>query len=84
VQKNSYWKLRELSLTYTFPESISKKFACQRLQLSAFGRDLFYFHKTVKEWDAEASDGMNWLYQSILGGSTATTRTFGFSLRASF
>ena len=84
VQKNSYWKLRELSLTYTFPESISKKFACQRLQLSAFGRDLFYFHKTVKDWDAEASDGMNWLYQSILGGSTATTRTFGFSLRASF
>ena len=84
VQKNSYWKLRELSLSYTLPKAISQKFACQRLQLSVFGRNLFYFHKSVKEWDAEASDGMNWLYQSILGGSTATTRSFGFSLRASF
>ena len=84
VQKNTYWKMRELSLTYTFPQSISRKFYCQRLALSLFGRNLFYFHKTLKEWDAEAADGMNWVYQSILGGSTATTRTFGFSLRASF
>lgn len=84
VQKNNYWKLRELSLAYTLPQSVSKKFACQRLQVSVFGRNLFYFHKSIKEWDAEASDGMNWIYQSILGGSTATTRSFGVSLRASF
>lgn len=84
VQKNTYWKLREVSIAYTFPQSITKKFACQRLQLSVFGRNLFYFHKSLKEWDAEAADGMNWIYQSILGGSTATTRSFGVSLRASF
>jgi len=84
VQKNNYWKLREVSLAYTLPQSISRKFACQRLQISVFGRNLLYFHKSLKEWDAETADGMNWIYQSIVGGSTATTRSFGVSLRASF
>jgi len=84
IQKNTYWKMREISLSYTLPRSITSKFACQRLTISAFGRNLFYFHKTLKEYDAEAADGTNWIYQSILGGSTATTRSFGFSIRASF
>ena len=84
IQKNTYFKLRELAFSYTFPKSITNRFACNNLTLSVFGRNLFYFYKSIKDFDAEAADGTDWVHQSILLGSTASTRSFGFSLRASF
>jgi hypothetical protein len=38
----------------------------------------------MEGFDAEATSGTDWMHQAAIGGSTATTRTFGFSLRASF
>lgn len=84
VQKNSYIKCREISLAYTLPKQLTQKFACTRLQLSAFVRNPFYIYRTLKLFDSETSDGTNWIYQAQVGGSTASARTFGFSLRASF
>ena len=84
VQKNSYIKCREISLAYTLPLSLTKKFGCSNLTISAFARNPFYLYRTMKLFDAETTDGTNWVYQSIVGGSTASSRTFGFSLRASF
>jgi iron complex outermembrane receptor protein len=84
VQKNDYLKLREIALAYTLPASLTQKFACKRLTLSVYGRNLFYFHKTLRLFDAEAADGTSWASQAQISGSTATTRTYGFSLRASF
>lgn len=84
IQKNSYVKCREISLAYTLPMSITKKFACNRLTVSAFARNPFYIYRSMKLFDSEATDGTNWIYQAQIGGSTASARTFGFSLRASF
>ena len=84
VQENSYIKCREISLAYTLPISLTKKFACNRLTLSAFVRNPFYIYRTLKLFDSETSDATNWIYQAQVGGSTASARTFGFSLRASF
>jgi TonB-linked SusC/RagA family outer membrane protein len=84
VFDNSYLKLRELSLSYRLPENISQKFACKNLTLSVFGRNLFYIYKNLPAFDAEATDGTTWMSQTQIGGSTATTRTFGFSIRANF
>ena len=84
VQKNSYIKCREISLAYTLPKSLTQKFACNRLQLSAFVRNPFYIYRTLKLFDSETTDGTNWIYQAQVGGSTASARTYGFSLRASF
>jgi hypothetical protein len=84
VFDNSYVKMRELSISYRLPESITRKFACKNLTLSIFGRNLFYFYKNLPAFDAEATDGTTWMSQTSIGGSTATTRTFGFSIRASF
>jgi TonB-linked SusC/RagA family outer membrane protein len=80
----TYVKMRELALGYTLPQSISSKFGCKRLQLSIFGRNLFYIYKAMPDWDAESSVGTNWVNQAQIGGSTAPTRSFGLSLRASF
>ena len=84
VQENSYIKCREISLAYTLPISLTKKFACNRLTLSAFVRNPFYIYRTLKLFDSETSDATKWIYQAQVGGSTASARTFGFSLRASF
>jgi TonB-linked SusC/RagA family outer membrane protein len=84
IQKNSYVKCREISLAYTLPLSITRKFACSNLTVSAFARNPFYLYRTLKMFDAEASDATNWIYQAQIGGSTASARTFGVSLRASF
>ena len=84
IQKNTYVKCREISLAYTLPTSITKKFACNRLTISGFVRNPFYIYRTLKLFDSETSDATNWLYLAQVGGSTASARTFGFSLRASF
>ena len=82
IQKNSYIKCREISLGYTLPKDLTKKFACNNLTVSAFVRNPFYVYRTLKLFDSE--DGTNWIYQAQLGGSTASARTFGFSVRANF
>lgn len=84
IQTNSYVKLRELSLSYTLPKQFTKKFGCNRLTVSAFARNLFYFYRSLKMFDSESTDGTSWIYQAQLGGSSASSRTFGISLRASF
>lgn len=84
VFDNTYIKVRELSLGYTFPRALTEKFACRSLSLSVFGRNLFYIYKNLPAFDAEATDGTKWTSQACIGGSTATTRSFGVSLRASF
>ncbi|RNC64189.1 SusC/RagA family TonB-linked outer membrane protein [Proteiniphilum sp. X52] len=84
VFDNSYVKLRELSLTYSFASALTSKFNCKNLQLSVWGRNLFYLYKNLPDFDAEATDGTSWISQAVIGGSTATTRSFGISLRASF
>lgn len=84
IQKNSYIKCREISLGYTLPAEWTRKFACNNLMVSGFVRNPFYVYRTLKLFDSEATDGTNWIYQAQLGGSTASARTFGFSVRASF
>lgn len=81
---NTYVKCRELAISYAVPKSILSKFACKSLQLSVFGRNLFYVYKNLPGFDAEATDGTTWITQAKTGGSTATTRSVGVSLRASF
>jgi hypothetical protein len=84
IQKNSYVKCREISLAYQLPVNLTKKFACTNLTVSAFARNPFYFYRSLKLFDSETSDATNWIYQAQVGGSTASARTFGVSLRASF
>lgn len=84
IQKNTYVKCREISLSYTLPMMWTKKFACNRLTISGFARNPFYIYRSLKLFDSETTDGTNWIYQAQVGGSTASARTFGVSLRASF
>ena len=84
VFDNSYVKLRELALSYRFPQKVTAKLGMSGLSLSVFGRNLFYFYKALKNYDAESSVGTSWANLAVVGNSTAATRSFGFSVRASF
>lgn len=81
IYKNDYIKLRNVSLSYLFPASISNKIKMQRLVLSAFANNLLYFHKTLPNVDAEALNGTNVFFEN---NAFPTVRTFGLSLRATF
>ncbi|MDR6567038.1 iron complex outermembrane recepter protein [Chitinophaga ginsengisegetis] len=85
VMKNSYIKLREVTLTYNMPKSIVEKLHFQGLQFSLVGRNLFYVWKTLpKGLDPEVAVGSQWFSQGIDGGTVGPTRSLGASLRARF
>ncbi len=85
VQKNNYIKMRELSLSYRLPTSVAAKLKAKNVQLSAFGRNLFFVYRSVKDLDPEQmTGGSNWINQVSNAGTSPATRTYGLMLRASF
>lgn len=85
IKKNSYVKFRELSLSYSLPVSLAKKIGAKKLQVSVFGRNLFYLYRTLEDLDAEQTvAGSRWFQSLTNVGTNPSTRTFGVMLRASF
>lgn len=85
IVKNSYWKVREISISYSLPQAIIKKLGAKKLTASVFGRNLFYINRTIKNMDAEQlTAGLNWSQNLSNAGTNPSTRTLGVSLRANF
>jgi TonB-linked SusC/RagA family outer membrane protein len=85
IVKNSYWKVREISLTYNVPGKIASKLKASKLQVSVFGRNLFYLYRTIKDMDAEQlTTGLKWDAALNNAGTNFTTKSFGATLRATF
>ena len=85
IQKNSYVKLRELSLGYDLPMSVTKKVGAKKLNFSVFGRNLFFIYRTIKDMDPEQTTaGSRWFQTLNNAGTNPATRTYGVMLRASF
>jgi outer membrane receptor protein involved in Fe transport len=84
VYENSWWKVREVALTYNFPKDLIRSAALKNLSLSVYGRNLFYLFKKIPNYDPETSNSTDWKSQLAIGGSAAPTRTVGVSLRATF
>jgi iron complex outermembrane receptor protein len=85
VQKNSYVKFREVTIGYSFPTKWAGKVGAKKLQLSVFGRNLFYLYRTLKDLDAEQTTAGSRWYQTLTNaGTNPSTRSFGVMLRAGF
>jgi TonB-linked SusC/RagA family outer membrane protein len=85
VLNGDYIKLRQVTLGYTFSESMLKKIPVIRtLQVSLVGRNLFYFMKKSDNIDPEAGFNASINYAGIEGTSLPSTRTFGFNLNVKF
>ncbi|MBO9620417.1 MAG: SusC/RagA family TonB-linked outer membrane protein [Niabella sp.] len=85
VFKNSWMKLREFSLSYQVPTKIVRTTkVLQNLNLSVYGRDLFYIFTTIpKGLNPEGVNGIGNI-QGIEYASMPRTRSFGFTIRTAF
>ena len=85
VKKNTYIKLREVSLGYSLPSKIASKIGAKKIQLSVFGRNLLYVYRTLKDLDAEQTTaGSRWFQTVNNTGTNPSTRTIGVMLRTTF
>lgn len=79
----SYIKLRELTLSYTLPKKWLRKTPIENLSLTAFGRNLFILHSSLKNVDPE-SNYNNGNGQGFEYGSLPSRRTYGLGLNIKF
>lgn len=85
IEENNYVKMREVSLSYNLPKSVVGKLGMNNIQVSAFGRNLFFVYRTLKHMDPEQlTAGSRWFQQINNAGTNPATRTIGGSLRFSF
>lgn len=85
VKDNNYIKMRELSFGYRLPSSVTSKLKAKNVQISAFGRNLFFLYRSIKDLDPEQmTGGSYWANQVSNAGTSPATRTYGLMLRASF
>ncbi|WP_153797873.1 SusC/RagA family TonB-linked outer membrane protein [Foetidibacter luteolus] len=79
-----YVKLRELTLTYSFPAAmIAKTKVFKGIDLSFIGRNLWIIHKNMKYSDPEETLSAGNV-QGIQSGAYPTTRYFGCNLKLKF
>lgn len=85
ILENSWIKLREVALTYEFPErALSKSKIFQNLSLSIVGRDLFYLFASLPDnINPEGTNGSG-NAQGLEWASFPSMRSFSFNLKASF
>src|SRR5690606_30856485 len=85
IKENTYFKMRELSLGYNIPSSITQKLGAQSIHVSTFGRNLFFFYRNIKDLDPEVlTGGSRWTQTLTSAGTNPATRSIGFMLRARF
>jgi TonB-linked SusC/RagA family outer membrane protein len=85
VQENTYFKMRELSFGYALPSRLAKKVGAANINISAFGRNLFFLYRNIKDLDPEVlTGGSRWTQTLTSAGTNPATRTMGVILRASF
>ncbi|NER13914.1 SusC/RagA family TonB-linked outer membrane protein [Leptobacterium flavescens] len=80
----TYFKLRELSLTYKVPELFSRKIGISRLRVSLIGRNLFLWSK-VPTIDPETFSIRNGIFiNGFESTSFPSTRSIGIGINAGF
>lgn len=85
VQENTYFKMRELSFGYSLPSRLAKRVGAANINVSAFGRNLFFLYRNIKDLDPEVlTGGSRWTQTLTSAGTNPATRTMGVILRASF
>lgn len=82
VFSSDYFKLREVSLSYTFPSKYTGIFS--GIKLSAYGRNLLTWGLDWDGMDPEMASYGSGNTQGLEGGSLPSTRTYGMNLELKF
>lgn len=84
IFESTWVSMREISLSYHFPREIYQKLGLKGLNLSVFGRDLFYIYNSLPFDFNPASNNSNNTAFSGEEGFLPMTRSLGASLRFQF
>ena len=82
LMSKTFAKLREVVMSYTFPEKWLSRSGIRQLTVSLVGRNLIYFYKDKRFKDVDV-DQFNYGTSST-ALQTPTTRRFGFNIQLSF
>ncbi|QLE00561.1 SusC/RagA family TonB-linked outer membrane protein [Galbibacter sp. BG1] len=82
VFESDYWKLREITLGYTFNKSFFP--FVDQLRISAFGRNLYTWGLDYDGIDPETVSGGSGNIQGLEGGLQPSTRSYGMNIQVSF
>jgi hypothetical protein len=78
------FKMREISLTYTVPNSVSEKFMLNGVYFSLVGRNVFQWNANGRHEDPESAFSGVGTNQGILRATLPSIRSVGFRLGFSF
>lgn len=78
------FKMREISLTYTVPNSVSEKFMLNGVYFSLVGRNVFQWNANGRHEDPESAFSGVGTNQGILRATLPSIRSIGFRLGFSF
>src|SRR5690625_3149050 len=78
----SYFKLREVTLSYNFPKNITGPFV--GIRVTAFDRNLATWGLDNKDFDPEMASTGSGNLQGIEGGNLPATRTYGMNIQLKF
>jgi TonB-linked SusC/RagA family outer membrane protein len=85
IKDNNYIKMRELSLSYSVPKQITSIIGVSSMDISVFGRNLFFLYRNIKDLDPEVlTGGSRWTQTLTSAGTNPATRTMGVMIRARF
>jgi TonB-linked SusC/RagA family outer membrane protein len=78
------FKLREVSITYTVPGSLTQKLRINHLDISLFGRNVLQWNKSGRNEDPESAFSGVGTNQGILRATLPSIRSLGFKLAFDF
>ncbi|WP_431126353.1 SusC/RagA family TonB-linked outer membrane protein [Flagellimonas flava] len=84
VYDQTNFRLRELSVSYQFPNKLLKDTFIQNASLSFIGRNLFFIYKKADNFDPESSYSTSNFGQGVLFYALPTSRSLGLSLNVNF
>ncbi|MEM9141595.1 MAG: TonB-dependent receptor [Bacteroidota bacterium] len=77
-------KLREVTLTFDFPQKILHNTFIQSASLSAIGRNLFFFYNAAGDIDPDATFSSGPTSTAFEHSSLPSTRSYGLNLKLNF
>jgi len=78
------FKMREISIAYTLPNSLVSRYKIQNVTFSLIGRNLFQWNKSGRHEDPESAFQGVGTDQGILRATLPSIRSYGFKLSVAF
>lgn len=82
LMSKTYAKLREVTLSYTFPKKWLERSFIQNISASLYGRNLLYFYKDPRFKDVDLDQYNSATASSVL--QSPTVRSYGLNFKLSF